>query len=87
MIAEIKENEIIIRKVSTHIDARDIIEIINNTLERKNVKIVYSFEGSPGPLGEGIIIRVKLNTKLSKVDIATLKKIFELKKIPVKVTI
>ncbi|RLG74100.1 MAG: hypothetical protein DRO23_07585 [Thermoprotei archaeon] len=87
MIAEIKENEIIIRRISTHIDARDIIEIINSTLERKNIKIIYSFEGSPGPLGEGIIIKIKLNTKLSEVDIATLKKIFELKKIPVKVTI
>jgi len=87
MIAEIKENEIIIRRISTHIDARDIIEIINSTLERKNIKIIYSFEGSPGPLGEGIIIKIKLNTKLSEVDIATLKKIFELKKIPVKVAI
>ncbi len=87
MIAEIKENEIIIRRISTHIDARDIIEIINNTLEGKNIKIIYSFEGSPGPLGEGIIIKIKLNTKLSEVDIAALKKIFELKKIPVKVTI
>jgi len=87
MIAEIKENEIIIRRIPTHIDARDIIEIINSTLEGKNIKIIYSFEGSPGPLGEGIIIKIKLNTKLSEVDIATLKKIFELKKIPVKVAI
>lgn len=87
MIVEIKESEIIIGRILTHIDARDIIEIINNTLERKNIKIIYSFEGSPGPLGEGIIIKIKLNTKLSNVDIATLKKMFELKKIPVKVTI
>jgi len=87
MIVELGEREIIVRRISTHIDARDIIEIINNTLERKDIKMVYNFEGSPGPLGEGIIIKIKLSKRLSNVDISVLRKIFELKGIPVKVNL
>ncbi|OYT59605.1 MAG: hypothetical protein B6U75_03560 [Desulfurococcales archaeon ex4484_217_1] len=85
MIVELGEKEIIVRRISTHIDARDVIEIINNTLERKDIKMIYNFEGSPGPLGEGIVIKIKLSKKLSNVDISVLRKIFELKGIPVKV--
>ena len=87
MIVELREREIIIRRISTHIDARDVIEIINNTLERKDVKMIYNFEGSPGPLGEGIVIKIKLNKRLSNVDISVLRKIFKLKGIPVKVNL
>lgn len=87
MIVELGEREIIVRRISTHIDARDIIEIINNTLERKDVKMIYNFEGSPGPLGEGIVIKIKLSKRLSNVDISVLRKIFELKGIPVKVNL
>ena len=87
MIVELGEREIIVRRISTHIDARDIIEIINNTLERKDVKVIYNFEGSPGPLGEGIVIKIKLSKRLSNVDISVLRKIFELKGIPVKVNL
>jgi len=87
MIVELGEREIIVRRISTHIDARDIIEIINNTLERKDIKMIYNFEGSPGPLGEGIVIKIKLSKRLSNVDISVLRKIFELKGIPVKVNL
>ena len=87
MIVELGEKEIIVRRISTHIDARDVIEIINNTLERKDIKMIYNFEGSPGPLGEGIVIKIKLSKKLSNVDISVLRKIFELKGIPVKVNL
>ncbi len=87
MIVELGEREIIVRRISTHIDARDIIEIINNTLEGKDIKMIYDFEGSPGPLGEGIVIKIKLSKRLSNVDISVLRKIFELKGIPVKVNL
>jgi len=87
MIVEVGEREISVRRISTHIDARDRIEIINNTLERKDVKVIYNFEGSPGPLGEGIVIKIKLSKRLSNVDISVLRKIFELKGIPVKVNL
>jgi len=85
MIVELREKEIVVKRIPTHIDARDVIEVINNTLERKDVKMVYNFEGSPGPLGEGIIVKIRLSKRLSDVDISVLKKIFELKGVPVKV--
>ena len=86
MIAEIGKKELVIRKVHTHIDAREIIEIINNVVLSKSLKMAFDFEGSPGPLGKGITIRIRFSRELSDVDVNALKKIFELRKIHVTIT-
>ena len=86
MIAEIGKKELVIRKVHTHIDAREIIDMINNVILSRNLRMTFNFEGSPGPLGEGMTIRIKFSRELSDVDISALKKIFELRRIPVTVT-
>ncbi len=83
MKAEIRKKEIIVKNVHTHIDARDIIETINNIILSRNLKMMFDFEGSPGPLGGGMTIRIRFNKELSDIDINTLKKIFELRHIPV----
>lgn len=84
MIVEIGEKTVIVKKISTHIDARDIIDTINNIFEQRSVKMVYSFEGSPGPMGEGMIIRIVFDRRLSSIDKNTLKKVFKLRGILVR---
>ncbi len=85
MIAKIGRKELVIREVHTHIDAREIINIINNVVLSKDLKMTFDFEGSPGPLGEGMTIRIRFSKELSDIVISVLKKIFELRRIPVKV--
>lgn len=86
MIAEIGKKELVIREVHTHIDAREIIEMISNVVLSKNLKMAFDFEGSPGPLGRGMTIRIRFSRELSDVDVNALRKIFELRKIPVIIT-
>ncbi len=86
MIAEIGKRELVIKKISTHIDAREIVDMINNVILSKNLRMTFSFEGSPGPLGEGMIVKIRFSRELTSTDINALKKIFELRRIPVTLT-
>jgi len=86
MIAKIGRKELVIGEVHTHIDAREIINTINNVILSKDLKMTFDFEGSPGPLGEGMTIRIRFSRELSDIVISALKKIFELRGIPVEVT-
>ncbi len=73
--------EILIRGVNTHIVAEELSKELNEFLLGNDLKLYFFFEGAPGPLGEGLIIRVRASRKLGGVDITALNKFFSSRRI------
>ncbi len=71
--------EIVVKGIATHNKAQDILYGIRDYIESRERSISIYFEGSPGPYGEGICLRIKVSGKpLDNVDITALKKFFNI---------
>ncbi len=78
--------EIYIKGIATHNKAQSILYNLREYIEEKNRVINISFEGSPGPFGEGICIKITISGKhLDRTDIKAIAKFFKI--IGVKVTV
>ncbi len=81
MHAKIYSKAIIIEGIHTHTYANAIVSELRDILIRKERCFNVFFEGSPGPLGEGITIKIFLDKNLSDLEVNVLQKYFELRKI------
>ena len=81
MHAKIYGRAIIIEGIHTHTYANTIVSELRDILIRKERRFKVFFEGSPGPLGEGITVKIFLDKNLSNLEVNVLQKYFELRKI------
>ncbi|MEM2253100.1 MAG: hypothetical protein QXS06_01105 [Desulfurococcaceae archaeon] len=58
--AVLSRNEIVISGISTHNKAQEIVLNIRDIVESKGRNMVVFLEGSPGPFGEGICLRISI---------------------------
>ncbi|RLG80703.1 MAG: hypothetical protein DRO40_10780 [Thermoprotei archaeon] len=73
-------NHIGITGISTHNKAQAILQDLRDFIETRNRNISIGFEGSPGPFGDGICLKIRIYGKpLDELTIKTLKKFFELR--------
>jgi len=80
MKVKIGHNYIRITGISTHNKAQSILQDLRDFIESRNRNISISFEGSPGPFGEGICLQVRIyGDPLNDLTLKTLKKFFELR--------
>ncbi len=75
--------ELTLRGIKTHIVAEHLTKEINEFLSSKDMKLYFFFEGAPGPIGEGIVIRISLSKELSETDIMALKRFFGVRRVEV----
>ncbi|HDN75982.1 MAG TPA: hypothetical protein ENG05_02510 [Acidilobales archaeon] len=71
--------ELIIRGFKTHIVAETLCKDLKDLLLSKDLNMYFFLEGSPGPLGEGMVIKVVFSRRLSSADIEALKKFFNVR--------
>ena len=71
--------ELIVKGIRTHIAAEHLTKEINEFLTNKETRLYFFFEGGPGPVGGGMVIRIKISRKLSDTDITALKRFFNVR--------
>jgi len=81
----IRRNEITIEGIATHITAELLTKQLSELLETRERRIAFFYEGGPGPLNRGMVIKVRLSKKLGDSDLVAVKKFFEVRGIPAKV--
>ncbi|WFO75222.1 hypothetical protein J4526_09170 [Desulfurococcaceae archaeon MEX13E-LK6-19] len=75
----ITPEEISITGIDTHIKSYTILYNLRDYIETKNRRLLVSFEGGPGPAGEGMCIKISIKGEpLSRTDLNAIKKFFEL---------
>jgi len=73
-------NHVRITGISTHNKAQTILQDLRDFIESRGRSISIGFEGSPGPFGEGICLKIRIyGEPLNELTIKTLKKFFELR--------
>lgn len=73
-------NHVKITGISTHNKAQAILQDLRDFIETKNRNINIGFDGSPGPFGEGICLKIRIyGEPLDNLTIKTLKRFFELR--------
>ena len=68
--------ELLIRGFQTHIVAETLCKDLRDLMLSKELNMYFFIEGSPGPLGEGMKIKVIFSRRLNETDIYVLKKFF-----------
>lgn len=71
--------EVFLSGITSHIVAEVLTKDIRDILLSKGRTMNVFFEGGPGPLGEGMAIRIVLNEELTDYEVRTLKKFFEIR--------
>ncbi len=73
-------NEIIVKGISTHNKAQSILIELREYIETRDRRINVLFKGSPGPWGEGLCLRIKIDGKpLGDLEIKALEKFFKIR--------
>ena len=83
MRAVIKRNEIVIKEIATHITAELLTKQLSDLLESRERRVTFFYEGGPGPLNEGMVIKVRISKELGESDLTAIKKFFEVRGIQV----
>lgn len=83
----IRRNEITIEEIATHITAELLTKQLSELLETRERKVTFFYEGGPGPLNKGMIIKIRLSKELGDSDLVAVKKFFEVRRIPTKVIV
>ncbi len=83
----IRRNEITIEEIATHITAELLTKQLSELLETRERRVAFFYEGGPGPLNRGMIIKVRLSKELGNSDLVAVRKFFEVRRIPIKVII
>ncbi len=81
----IRRNEITIEEIATHITAELLTKQLSELLETRERRVAFFYEGGPGPLNRGMIIKVRLSKELGNSDLVAVRKFFEVRRIPIKV--
>jgi len=81
----IRKNEITIEEIATHITAELLTKQLSELLETRERRVAFFYEGGPGPLNRGMIIKVRLSKELGNSDLVAVRKFFEVRRIPIKV--
>jgi len=76
----IGRDRVIVRGISTHNLAQQLIQDLREIIEERDRVINVLFEGSPGPWGEGLCLRISISGKpLDDTALLTVRKFFELR--------
>ncbi len=81
----IRRNEITIEEIATHITAELLTKQLSELLETRERRVTFFYEGGPGPLNKGMVIKVRLSKELGDSDLVAVKKFFEVRRIPARV--
>ena len=77
-IAILRHNgkELVIKGLRTHSIAEVLCKELRDILLSKDLSLIFFFEGELGPKGKGMVVRVIFNRGLSKYEVVTLEKLF-----------
>jgi len=83
--AIIRVSEIIIEEIATHVTAELLTKQLSELLETRERRVSFFYEGGPGPVNKGMIIKVRFSKELGETELVAVRKFFEVRGIPAKV--
>jgi len=78
----LEKKELILKGIPTQWAAEKLVKDLSELLLTKDEPPTYYFEGSPGPAGEGLNVRIKVKG-LGSSELTAIEKYFNLKRVKV----